>query len=495
MPRNDAKRGDASAPRTERRLLRLRDELLTLQTQLRTKQTFAVAVIVTGMPAAGRTETINRLLEWLDPKFIAVHAFDEDDSEGAGRPPMWRYWQSLPARGRINLYFGGWYGEYVGDMLHGSKRAQRHAQRALERIVQLETMLSADGIRTLKVYLQIPQKLQRRRLATLRKQKLTRWRVTHEDLWLARHYERVQKVAQRGLKASDHSPARWHLVDGTDETARETSVGELLRDTLAAGFEQPVARARRAASSRSEIPSSRDLSRSLARSVKRKKVADDAYERELETLQGRLALLARASRFRKHGLVVAFEGMDAAGKGGAIRRVTHALDARQYNVIAVSAPSQEERAYPYLWRFWRSIPRCGRIAIFDRSWYGRVLVERVRGFARAPDWQRAYGEINEFERQLSEHGLVVAKFWLNLSKAEQLERFAARENDPLKRFKVDPEDWVNRNFYDAYREAAAEMIALTDVREAKWTIVPADDKKQTRLQVLRALCETIEARL
>jgi len=261
----------------------------------------------------------------------------------------------------------------------------------------------------------------------------------------------------------------------------------LLRDTLRAGLEQPVVRERRAAG--------RDVSHSLPRAAKRTKLADDVYERELETLQGRLALLARAARFRKHGLVVAFEGMDAAGKGGAIRRVTQALDARQYNVIPVSAPTEDERAYPYLWRFWRSIPRRGRIAIFDRSWYGRVLVERVRAFARAPDWQRAYGEINEFERQLSEHGLIVAKFWLNLSKAEQLERFEARQEDALKRFKVDPEDWVNRNFYGAYREAAAEMIARTDTPRAKWTIVPADDKKQTRLQVLRTLCATIEARI
>jgi AMP-polyphosphate phosphotransferase len=486
MPRDEPRTADGNVSRVERRLLRVRDELLTLQTLLRSKQTFAVAVIVTGIPAAGRTETVNRLLEWLDPKYVAVHACDEE-SANAARPPMWRYWQTLPARGRINLYFGGWYGEYIGDMLHRSKRAQRRAGRALERILQLETMLSADGIRTLKVFLQIPQKLQHRRLAKLREQKLTRWRVTREDLWLARHYDRVQKVAARTLKASDHNLARWHVIDGTDENVRELRVGELLRDTLREGFEQPVVRGR-LASSPAEI-------RSLPRSVKRVKLDDDVYEKELETLQGRLALLARASRFGKHGLVVAFEGMDAAGKGGAIRRLTHALDARHYTVIPVSAPSEEERSHPYLWRFWRSIPSRGRIAIFDRSWYGRVLVERVRGFARAPDWKRAYGEINEFERQLREHGLIVAKFWMNLSKTEQLERFKERQQDPLKRFKVDPEDWVNRNVYDAYREAAAEMIARTDTPEAKWTIVPADDKKQARLQVLRTLCETIEARL
>ncbi len=202
--------------------------------------------------------------------------------------------------------------------------------------------------------------------------------------------------------------------------------------------------------------------------------------------------MTRRSRFRKHGLVLAFEGMDAAGKGGAIRRITHALDARQYQVVPVSAPTADERSYPYLWRFWRDVPERGHIAIFDRSWYGRVLVERVRGFAAPPDWRRAYGEICEFEQQLTEAGLIVAKFWLQVSKAEQLRRFKARDEDPLKRFKVDPEDWANRSFYDAYQTAAAEMIQRTDTLAAPWTIVPADDKKSARLHVLRAVCERIE---
>jgi polyphosphate kinase 2 (PPK2 family) len=194
-------------------------------------------------------------------------------------------------------------------------------------------------------------------------------------------------------------------------------------------------------------------------------------------------------------LVLAFEGVDAAGKGGAISRITRALDARQYQVVPVSAPTAEERSYPYLWRFWRDVPERGHIAIFDRSWYGRVLVERVRGFAAVADWRRAYDEICEFERQLTEHGLIVAKFWLQVSKAEQLRRFKARDEDPLKRFKVDPEDWTNRTFYDAYQSAAAEMIERTNTPEARWTVVPGDDKKSARLHVLRVVCETIDAAL
>ena len=216
---------------------------------------------------------------------------------------------------------------------------------------------------------------------------------------------------------------------------------------------------------------------------------------ELEVLKGRFALLARRQRFKRHGAVFAFEGMDAAGKGGAIRRLTSALDARQYAVVPVSAPSTEERLYPYLWRFWKNIPRRGEIAIFDRSWYGRVLVERVRDLTPREDWQRAYDEIREFELQLAEHGFIVHKFWLQVSEDEQLKRLQARDNDKLKRFKVDPEDWENRRFYDQYQLAAREMIQRTDSAYAPWTVVEADDKKYARLKVLRRVCEAVEKRL
>ncbi|MGH8177884.1 MAG: polyphosphate:AMP phosphotransferase, partial [Steroidobacter sp.] len=208
-----------------------------------------------------------------------------------------------------------------------------------------------------------------------------------------------------------------------------------------------------------------------------------------------LALLVRRARFRKHALVLAFEGMDAAGKGGAIRRITHALDARQYQVMPVSAPTPEELLYPYLWRFWRCVPERGAITIYDRSWYGRVLVERVRDLTPEPDWRRAYDEIREFELQLAEHGVIVAKFWLNVSKDEQLKRFNARDEDPLKRFKVDKEDWANRRYYDAYQAAAVDMIERTHANHARWTVVAGDHKKSARLAVLRTVCESVERAL
>jgi AMP-polyphosphate phosphotransferase len=484
-----------SKPRDYRQLVpALRDDLLAAQLETRKAAKFSIALIVSGVPAAGRSETVNRLLEWLDPKYITVRAFGEDDAV-TRRPTMWRYWRALPAFGRIAFYFQAWYGDYMGHALHDSRKAKQ--QQQLARIRQLETMLSADGVRVVKIHLDLDADTQRRRLKKLRADKLTRWRVTHEDLWLARHHEAVRKAMKRCLGASNQPAARWHVIDGADEDYREVRVGEILRDEMLVGLQQGAKRGHSSFRARSAGARVKSEMRNvpILRRSRIEKVDDDEYDRKLEQLQGQLALLTRRARFRKHGLVLAFEGIDAAGKGGAISRITRALDARQYQVVPVSAPTPEERSYPYLWRFWRDVPERGHIAIFDRSWYGRVLVERVRGFAAAPDWRRAYDEICEFERQLTEQGLIVAKFWLQVSKAEQLRRFKARDEDPLKRFKVDPEDWTNRTFYDAYLSAAAEMIERTDTPEARWTVVPGDDKKSARLHVLRVVCETIDAAL
>jgi len=348
-------------------------------------------------------------------------------------------------------------------------------------------MLSADGVRVVKIHLDLDADTQRKRLKKLRADKLTRWRVTDDDLRLARHHKAVRKAIERCLAASEQRAARWNLIEGADEDYREVRAGEVVRDEMLLGLERAQKTAQVRASKVAKIA---PLPRPRI-----PKVTDDEYDDELERLQARLALLTRRAKFRKYGLVLAFEGMDAAGKGGAIRRITHALDARQYQVVPVSAPTAEERSYPYLWRFWRDVPARGHIAIFDRSWYGRVLVERVRGFAAPADWRRAYDEICEFERELLEHDLIVAKFWLQVSKAEQLRRFKERDEDKLKRFKVDPEDWTNRKFYDAYQAAAGEMVMRTNTRQARWHVVPADEKKSARLYVMRTVCETIEAGL
>jgi AMP-polyphosphate phosphotransferase len=477
---------DTAAPDADAEV-ELRDALLDLQRQLREHRPCAIALIVVGMPAAGRSEVVNRLLEWLDPKHVTVHASDPDPLSKR-YPPLWRYWNALPARGELAIYFLGWYDDYVRGHLLKPALARARGARMVERIRQLEAMLLADRVRILKVYLHLDRKLQRRRLAQLQARKATRWRVTAEDRWLAKRYQRVRRVMQQCMELTHTETAPWYPIDGADVEQRSIAVGDLLRQQLQAALHRERVLAQ-------PLQWSTPSPSLAVTSAPPQVLAEADYREQLAQLQRRLALLVRKRRFAKRGAVLAFEGMDAAGKGGAIRRITAVLDARQYRVLPVSAPTPDELARPYLWRFWRAVPPRGHLAIFDRSWYGRVLVERVRDLTTEVDWQRAYAEIREFELQLAEAGRVVHKFWLAVGKQEQLTRLEQRAADPLKRFKVDPEDWANRRYFDAYQSAAQEMIERTHTVHAPWTLVEADDKRHARLKVLRTLVESIAASL
>ena len=473
-------------------LPKLQDRLLDAQFVLRKDPKRAVAVIVTGIPGAGRSEVVNELLGWLDPKFVTTYGFGVPNDVERQRPAMWRYWRIMPPRGRIAILHAAWYEDFLSGSVLDPGRPAMIVRREVERIRSLERMLVADGVAVVKVHLHIGPELQRQRLSKLRSDKRTRWRVTPDDLWEAEHYRRVERVMEHCLEVTEQPAAPWHLVDGTDRQHRALEVGKV----LLAGIEGRIGKPRAGIRGARKIAASRARKfAKLPTSHRGARVAEEDYESGLEELQGRLALLSRRHRVVKHSVVVAFEGMDAGGKGGAIRRITAALDARQYRVVPISAPSAEEVARPYLWRFWFHLPPRGNYTIFDRSWYGRVLVERVRGFAAKPDWQRAYEEINEFERELAEHQVIVAKFWMSVSLDEQLARFKERDRNPLKRFKVDREDWINRESWVGYQRAAREMFARTDTAHAPWTVVPADDKRYARLLVLRRLCERIESAL
>lgn len=478
-----------SKTRYERLLRPLRDRLLDAQFRLVQSKASAVAVILTGVPGAGRSESIGELLEWMDPKFIAVHAYGRQASQSEGRPALWRFWQDLPAKGRLGLFFGAWYEDWAFRQSRHKLTTRESHRRVSASIKQLEGMLVRDGVRVLKIHLHVPRDVQRKRLRKLTASALTRWRVTREDRWMAAHAGRVDAAFSRSIKATTTLAAPWHELDASDVQHRSIAVGRLVLSALEQACKADALKERPVRT--------RPRSGALKPFARRQRppLEEEAYEQELLVQQARLARLARKQPFLKRGAVIVVEGMDAAGKGGAIRRLVHALDPRQYQVIPVSAPTPEERLYPYLWRFWRNLPGRGSFAVFDRSWYGRVLVERVRGFAAARDWRRAFDEINEFESQLAEHGLVVCKFWLDVSSEVQLARFLERDANPLKRFKVDPEDWINRDHFAAYRTAAAEMIRLTDRPQAPWNVVDADDKYRARLAVLGAVAGAIERAL
>ena len=225
------------------------------------------------------------------------------------------------------------------------------------------------------------------------------------------------------------------------------------------------------------------------------KLSDEIYDRKLPELQTRLHKLQAACLKREVASVVVFEGWDAAGKGGAIRRLTPTLDPRAFEVVPIAAPQGEESEHHYLWRFWRHVPRAGAMAIFDRSWYGRVLVERVEGYCAPAEWRRAYDEIAEFERELATSGAVVVKYWLHISKEEQLRRFRDRSAERIKRYKIGPEDWRNRKKWSAYEAAIDEMVRRTDRPGARWTLVEAEDKRYARIKILETLLEALEAGL
>ena len=467
----------------------LRQALLTAQFELKDNPRFPVLILIAGVEGAGKSETVNLLAEWMDARFIQVNGFRLPTEEERAHPPMWRFWRALPPKGRIGVFFGAWHTVPILERVEG--RLGRAGFEAAEaEILRLERMLADEGVLLLKYWFHLSKAQQKRRLKALEKDPATAWRVTKRDWeYYDRHADFVA-VCEPFLRRTSTGHAPWVVVPGADARYRSLFVGRHLLAALRARLDAPPAP--KPVPPPPPLPAKVNILRALDLS---QALTERQYEEELPRLQGRLAQLCRDKRFARTALIAVFEGNDAAGKGGAVRRVTAALDARSYRVVPIAAPSEEERAQPYLWRFWRHVPRPGSVVIFDRSWYGRVLVERVEGFCAPADWQRAYGEINDFEAALARHGAALAKFWLAISKAEQLKRFRAREATPFKQFKITPEDWRNREKWDAYEAAVCDMVDRTSTAEAPWTIVEANDKRFARVKVLRTLVETVERAL
>lgn len=469
----------------------LREELLRLQYELLGQAKFPVIILVNGVDGAGKGETVNLFNEWMDPRHIRTEAFGIPLDEERDRPSMWRFWQVLPAKGHIGILFGSWYTEPILARVMGHDKNARFTQR-LEGIRQFERMLVAEGALLIKFWFHLSKPAARKRFKTLESDPKNAWRVTPQDWQRLKHYDEFVTVSEQALRKTSTGEAPWLVIEGSDPAYRSLTAGqyllEALRERLAGhGSAQVVAApvAPPALDGRTLLGSF-DYGRALT---------SKTYQRRLETLQGRLNLLMRSPAMRQRSLVVVFEGMDAAGKGSTIRRVTQAMDARQYHVVPVAAPSEEERAQPYLWRFWRQLPRHGRAVLFDRSWYGRVLVERVEGFCAESDWMRAFDEINAFEEQLTEAGTVVLKFWMAITPDEQLRRFEERKATAYKNFKITNEDWRNREKWPDYERAIGDMIERTSTELAPWHVVASNDKLFSRIEVLMHLCQRLEQAL
>lgn len=477
-----------------RQLPILRARLIEAQLAVR-KARFPVIIIVTGLDGAGKGVVVHHLNEWLDPRGIDNHSFWKLTEEDRERPYFWRFWRALPAGGRIGIFFGGWYADLLDARVSGSLESAP-MDRELGRIAALEQMLVEDGALVVKFWFHLSRKAQRKRFRELAKNPEDHLQQLSLDRKRLKRYPEFVRAAEQMIRRTDTGYAPWHLIESADGRYRDLTAGRLLLEAIQARLSKETARVVPAARPRrNTAPARRPATTVLDRVDLTQSVGKEQYEKRLEKVQLELSRLAWKAYDRRTSSVLVFEGWDAAGKGSAIRRVTEAIDARLYRVIPVAAPTEEERAHHYLWRFWRHLPRAGMVAIFDRSWYGRLLVERVEGFARPDEWMRAYHEINEFEKQLVEHGVVLLKFWIHISKDEQMRRFRKREEVAHKNYKITAEDWRNRKQWGAYEHAVHDMVTRTSTAEAPWTLVAGNDKRYARLQILETFCRRLKKAL
>ena len=476
---------------------KLREKLLDAQFELNERKNKAILLLINGSDGAGKGEVVNRLYDWLDDHYLETLSYGAPTEEERLRPIEWRYWRDMPRKGRIGLVLGGWHHNPLERRALGE--TDRDAfNTAMEEINRAEEMLHDEGVVVVKVWLHMNDEKAQRRLDKLREAGGAMRRavvIEWDHIRGAKRRARLRDAALELVEKTSTGHAPWVVVNAEDKRYRDAAVADLLLRTLehanAEPAGDPVPAPAPAPAQGVELPRA-----SLVSSLDLTQRADpEDYSKTLSELQRRLSEITTADAFQKRALVLALEGNDAAGKGGAIRRVREALDPRRFRVQGVSAPTDEELARPYLWRFWRQIPRLGDTRIFDRSWYGRVLVERVEGLCSQDDWMRAYQEINDFEHQLARAGITLIKFWLAISPEEQLRRFQSREEHPTKRYKLTPEDWRNRDKWPLYEEAVNEMIDRTSSRSAPWTLVEAEDKRFARLKVLRTIVERLEAEL
>lgn len=460
-------------------------ELGALQRTLRNRRIPAI-VLVEGWNASGISDTVAALLHGLDPRGFDFHAFGRPDEEDRGHSFLRRFWVQTPARGRIAVFARSWYSRALDEELAGIDW-ERRLDRALRSITTFERQLADDGTLILKFFLEISREEQRRRLLARERDPLTSWMITKNDWDFHHHYDELVPVIDRIRESTDAPWAPWRVVDA-EKT--QHAVEEVL-STVVARFQ---ARLKEDSPTTRKIPASlppventspldqADLTRSMNR---------HEYSAVASECRARLRACQYSLYRRKVPLIIVYEGWDAAGKGGSIRRLVEPMNPRGYAVVPIGRPTEEELAHHYLWRFYRRFPRAGEIRIFDRSWYGRVLVERVEGLATENEWQRAYREINEMERSYVESGGGLVKFWLEIDADTQLRRFREREENPDKQWKITEEDWRNHEKWEQYERAVREMIARTHTPQAPWTVVESNDKQYARIKAQRTVIEYV----
>lgn len=453
-----------------------------------------VILVFEGMGAAGKGVQINRLIQALDPRGFDVYACDRPTEDEQMRPFLWRYWTKTPAKGRIAVFDRSWYRSVQVDRFDGLTREDKLGD-AYQDILSFEKQLCDDGTVIMKFFLYIDKDEQKKRFKKLEGSKETSWRVTEEDWNRNKDFDRYLKMNEEMLEKTDTDYAPWVIIEAVDKDYAALKIVSTVMDRLEYELEhrrqEDGKQAQRQESKTRErfkngVLSGIDLSKSLT---------EEEYKTRLKKLQKRLAELHSELYRLRIPVVIGFEGWDAGGKGGAIKRLTSNLDPRGYRVNPTAAPNDIEKVHHYLWRFWNSVPKAGHIAIFDRTWYGRVMVERIEGFCSEAEWRRAYQEINEMESHMANAGAVVLKFWLHIDKDEQERRFKERQANPAKQWKITDEDWRNREKWDQYEEAINEMLIRTSTTYAPWIVVEGNDKRYARVKVLQTVVDALEKKV
>ena len=476
------------AQELDERLKAARAKLAVQQMQIK-EHKLPVFVLFEGWGAAGKGSVLGKVILNIDPRFFKVFTMDIPTEEEKRKPFLYRYFVKIPEAGKFCFLDSGWMDEVTRDCLHEDLSDKDYKKR-IDSVKRFERQLTDNGYLVMKFFFHISQKEQQKRLKGLEEDENTSWRVSENDMWQNMHYEKCLKAYDRYLNDTNVSTSPWYIVDAKNKKWAQLQVLE----TLVSGRDTSLQNRAMAGPLLQNVFPMEKMPK-LSEISLDKSLTPEEYKKELSELQARLGVLHNELYRRKIPVVIAYEGWDAAGKGGNIKRITGALDPRGYEVQPIASPEPHEKARHYLWRFWNRLPKTGHITIFDRTWYGRVMVERLEGFCSENDWQRAYNEINEFEKELSDWGAILIKFWVQIDKEVQLQRFTDRQNTPEKQWKITEEDWRNREKWDYYETAVNEMMKKTSTTFAPWHVLESNDKKYARIKALKIVIQEIEKKL
>lgn len=439
-----------------------------------------VVVIVDGWDSSGKGHLINQLIDELDPRFWDVFVDEKKSPEASRYPFMYPYYKAMPENGKLLFMDSSYLSHIVMDDLSGNIDAKEKKQR-IKSVNIYERQLKNNGYLIIKFFINISKDKQSKSQKALLSKKDSAFRVTKSDLFQNKHYEEFLDAYDDALEKTNTIP--WHVLDGDNRKTIAYDAFKILYKELhtaitmgkycAHPYEETFIMS-------DPLPRTSDADLSLS-------ISEDEYWTELKRLQDSIHTLQGKMYRRRIPMLLCYEGWDAAGKGGNIRRVAKPFDPRSFRTIPISSPLPHEKNRLHLWRFWSYVPKDGHVTIFDRTWYGRVMVERIEGFCSEDDWKRAYNEINEFEKELTEWGAVVLKFWIQIDKDTQLARFTERQNTPEKMWKITDEDWRNRDKWDEYEIALNEMLEKTSTEFAPWHIIESNDKLYARIKTLRII--------